>query len=269
MFAGIAGSVVIWCGFVMPETLASDLRKSLSVSMLNPVSTQIYALRLVARDPVLILFCLNYFMFFMLMIGTFSTRTSYLLTVGFSMEETLLPETVSSVLQLPMGMLMMQILPRIGAINALFLNYVLWVFAMAFIGPYVILFGHLGAYISSIFLSAAVVLGMPASATLISERVERDHQSKCSAALAMMGSLGAIVGTPLYSRVLFKATHRGMAKATPMFASMLLAACCAGVTLTIMALIRSSPPPGTNAPAVKCAGTSSDESNADDGAESD
>merc|ERR1712183_826306 len=108
------------------------------------------------------------------------------------------------------------------------LTYLLLALAFLFVGPYVILYGHSGAYISAGLISAGFCLGYPSYSAFISDRVERDHQSKIASAVSMFGCIGAAIGIPLYNRVLFRATHTGMARATTVFASVILSLVCFG-----------------------------------------
>merc|ERR1712190_236761 len=95
---------------------------------------------------------------------------------------------------------------------------------------YTVLRGHAGPYVGNMFLSLGKVAVFPAFQTILSQRVEKAHQSKCQAALSSVGTAGAVVGVPLYSRVLFRATAQGAQRATPAIFSMLLALLCAGLS---------------------------------------
>ena len=60
----------------------------------------------------------------------------------------------------------------------------------------------------------------------LSKLYQEEHQSKCQAAISSVGTVGAVISGPLYSRVLFSATSVGVSRALPSLVLMGLGAVC-------------------------------------------
>merc|ERR1719215_2380506 len=152
--------------------------------MLNPLTSQFKALRLVCRDSVLILQCIMVFFFYCYFLGYITTRTSYLTSIGFRMEQAMLPEILAQVVVFGFSGLMMPLLPKHGIWNMSTLGNLMFATGYAFVGPFTILVSTVGPYISSPTLAMAVLVTFPAFQTIVSQRVEQENQSKCQAAIS-------------------------------------------------------------------------------------
>merc|ERR1711920_268038 len=73
-FSCLALGMVAFTMIRVPETLPSQIRKSLSTPMLNPIATQGVALRIVIQDPVLVLFSGITFLFWVYFLGFHTTK---------------------------------------------------------------------------------------------------------------------------------------------------------------------------------------------------
>lgn len=226
--AGVIGVLLLF----VPETLPRSFRRP-QKSLMNPFVSFMQAVRLVSQDRVLIGMGICIFLFYVYYVGFLFTFTSYLLTVGFNFEEILLPRMVGFACEILVSTVVVPLLPQVRlwtvAIVAHFLffvSYLLW-------GPWIILVGHSGAYLGQIVGSCAMPLLIPVGQTLVSQRVAKEHQSQCQAALLTCGTLGMVFGAPTYSRILFDGTARGMWKATPAFVSAFLAFLCGVMTWAV------------------------------------
>lgn len=222
-FVGLSCVLLLFVVFLLPETLAPDMSRTLGAAMFNPVALYVRSMQLVLRDGVLVALAAAFFVFYLFFIGFFSTRVSYLLTLGFAMEETVLPELLAGVAQTIVATSFVSLLPRLGVYRAGILACFLFALGFFFFGPFAVYVGHSGPYIGNIFTCVALALFLPSLQTIISQRVNRDDQAKCQAAVSALGTAGAVIGVPLYNRCLFRATAVGVDRALPAFASMIVA----------------------------------------------
>lgn len=195
------------------------------------------------RDSVLVVLTVNVFTFWMYFLGFIVARVSYLLTLGFSIEETIFPEMVANLAQLPIAVVVAVVMPKIDTWHACTFGHLLFAVSFAFWGPYTVVFGHTGPYFGAICSSSAFVILEPAVATIISLRVEEENQGKCQAAVKAVGTIGAILGILFYNVVLFSATSRGMGRATPAIFSMMLALLCAANSARMSGTATAAEPP--------------------------
>merc|ERR1712217_495906 len=79
-------------------------------------------------------------------------------------------------------------------------------FSFLFYGPLTVALGFGAVYVATILFYAGFLLVLPAFQTIISQRVEPEHQATCQATVSAVATLSAIVAIPLYSNVLFNAT---------------------------------------------------------------
>merc|ERR1712100_650727 len=156
----------------------------------------------------------------MYFLGFQTIRVSYLIAIGFDMEATILPEILAGLTQVVFSSLLVRILPRIGAQRTHILGHFFFFIAYFLWGPLTLSIGSSGVYIANVVQSAAFVCIFPSWQTIISQRVEEQHQAKCQSAVLAFGTLGVIFGVPLYNRVLFSATTQGMMRALPAVCSM-------------------------------------------------
>merc|ERR1711957_259263 len=91
-FALLAAWTILLLGLCVPETLPAHMRRRISPSMFDPIGTTLYAVRFILADPVLITYTLVVFLFWVHFIGFVTTKTSYMLMLGFEVQETMLPE---------------------------------------------------------------------------------------------------------------------------------------------------------------------------------
>jgi len=246
--------LVPWIGFAllaaamiallaaMPETLPASLRQPLSLKMVDPIKTQVQGLQIIARDPVLVQLSVTVFLYWAYLLGFFTTRTSYLILVGFSVEETMLPELVGVGFGIFFSAWMFTLLPRIGVLWSITFGHGLWAISMALYGPLTVVCGRYWTYLANVFQVAGVLVINASVAPLVSQRVDSSNQGKCQSAVMAMGSLGGVVSVPIYNHVLFNATWQGFGRALPAFVSMLLALSCFGLSFRIHALARTTPP---------------------------
>merc|ERR1711920_525120 len=79
---------------------------------------------------------------------------------------------------------------------------------------------------------AGFLLVLPAFQTIISQRVEPEHQATCQATVSAVATLSAIIAIPLYSNVLFDATKHQMGSGLCPIISL-----CLSVASTILLLV--------------------------------
>jgi len=223
---GLGGLAVLTLGFLylcVPETLPGHLHRPISRAMLDPLQTQLEGVRLLIRDRALVQLSAAVFLFWVYLMGFFTTKVSYLITVGYSVEDTVLPEIVFGIAQVFFSATALKLIPVIGTWWSFTLAHTCFFLSFTFWGPYTVLFRGVGPYMGSIFQAAGFTMLWPSLQTIVSQRVESYHQSKCQAALAAIGTSGVVVGVPFYNRVLFSATAEGMDRARTPMASMAFA----------------------------------------------
>ena len=186
--------VKVW----VPETLPERLRKPVSKEMLNPVASNIHALRILCRDRVLTGIAMTMFWWYFHWVGFIVTAFSFLMLVDFDTGEAVLPATLSTCCQVMMAGGMVKLLPKIGVYNSFILGHFFFMMCYVFWGPFTIFFGehglgHIGPYLANVVQAMGFVTTWPAFQTIVSQRVEEYNQSKCNAALLVIGTSGAIL----------------------------------------------------------------------------
>jgi len=229
----LSSAMVALLWMLIPETLPADMQKSVDVEMFNPFRAQAFALNLLRDDIALLLLSGCVFLFWFSFLGFIVVKTSYLISVGFAVEETLLPEMVGVVVSVAVAAWLLPAVPKIGVWKMLVASNAVLVCAYSFWGPYTVLIGGWGPYIACALQSTGVVILLPTFQLIVSQRVEHEHQAKCQAAVASFGTVGAIFGTLLYSHLLFDATLPGIYRARPAVVSMFLATCCTGLSILV------------------------------------
>merc|ERR1712183_734110 len=111
------------------------------------------------------------------------------------------------------------------------LSFLIW-------GPCSLVYPSIGPYAGGILTSVAILVIFPALRTAVSQRVTENDQSKCQAAVATIGTVGAVLSGPLYNHVLFDATSTGLKRALPSLVSMLIACFCVALSFLIAWLVR-------------------------------
>jgi MFS family permease len=220
LFFAAVGLCIYWLlVFGFPETFPAHLRTPVSQGMLNPVNSLVHNLSLLARDKVLIgVAALNFLLMFHF-VGFITLSFSYLLLVGFSMEEAVLPGVVGSVAQVIWSGAVVFALPKLGVWPCYILGHVMFVVAYCFWGPYTALVGHHGPYFGNMMQAAGFAFMFPAMQAIISQRVEKDNQSKCFSAVSTVSTLGIMLGMPCYSEVIFDGMATGIMRAVPSLVS--------------------------------------------------
>merc|ERR1711920_669141 len=115
------------------------------------------------------------FLFWLYFIGFHTTKMSYLIVLGFNVEQTMLPELVGNVIQLPLIGRFLRWIAVVGpwrmstlAHGLLAVSYLLW-------GPCSLIYPRLGPYLGSVFQSIGTMMVFPACRTIISQRVGEEH----------------------------------------------------------------------------------------------
>mmetsp|Transcript_116493 Transcript_116493/g.324646 ORF Transcript_116493/g.324646 Transcript_116493/m.324646 type:complete len:561 (+) Transcript_116493:52-1734(+) len=229
----------------VPETLPKALRRPVTGEMLNPLHVHLRSLQHLARDRILVTMAAVVFLWYVHFIGFITTVFSYLCMIGFSMEEAVLPGAVGNIVQGVLAAFLMPLLPCIGIWNAFVIGNALFALAYLLWGPFTVLVGHVGPYVASIAQSFAFALWTPALQTIISQRAGSDNQGKCQGAISAVATVGAIVGTPLYSGVVFDGTAHGMDQARPALLSAALAMLAAVLATILAVMARAEQPANT------------------------
>lgn len=215
---------------VFPETLPPGIRRPVSLAMLNPVYTQLQALKLFKRDPVLIMLSIMNFLWY-ISICYFTIGYSYLILIGFPMDEAFLPPLVGGLVAIPFSFVLVNLMPRLGVRRCHLLGHAMFMTAFFFWGPYSVVVGKSGPYFAEIAKSFGFAILFPANYTIISQRVGEENQSKCQALMSSIGCVAFLIGTPIYSSVLFDASAQGWWRAVPVFVSCALTFICVLLSL--------------------------------------
>eukprot|EP00928_Gymnodinium_smaydae_P080677 TRINITY_DN64328_c0_g1_i1.p1 TRINITY_DN64328_c0_g1~~TRINITY_DN64328_c0_g1_i1.p1 ORF type:complete len:560 (-),score=110.38 TRINITY_DN64328_c0_g1_i1:154-1833(-) len=240
-FGCLALMIVLLVRFLAYETLPRDIRRPITLAMLNPFQAQLEAARMLAADPVLRVLGAVAFIWGVHFIGWITMAFSFLLMVDFSMEEAVLPGALATFCQIFMAMAMVKLLPTIGVWRAYITGNALFVACYLLWGPYTLLYGRKGPYIANLVQATAFAFYIPAYQTIISQRVAQERQSRCMSALSSLVALGAIVGTPLYSEYLFDGTAQGWRQALPTLVSAALASVCTILAVTAARIATQQP----------------------------
>lgn len=218
--------LMVWA---MPEPLPKHWKRQLSFGDLDPVHTQLYALRLLGRDRILIELCVVSFLFWAYLLGFMTTKTSFLISMGFDMQDTILPDLFGGVCTPLLMAAAVRVMPLLGVWRAHILGHASFALAFFFYGPFTLALGSryfLGPFVAALFETCAKTLLLASVPTMLSQRVEGEHQGKCQAAALSVGTAGAVVGVPVYNHILFRATAEGLWRVAPAMSSMLLASFC-------------------------------------------
>jgi len=89
--------------------------------------------------------------------------------------------------------------------------------------------------------AAGFALLFPAMQAIVSQRVERENQSKCFSAVSAVATIGIMLGMPFYSGVIFDGTASGMHRALPSLVSAFLAVICTLLAASLSATARLEP----------------------------
>merc|ERR1740121_2206073 len=104
--------------------------------MLNPLGSHLRNLAPIFRDRILTgLTILNFLLMFHF-VGFITQGFSYLMLMGFSMEEAVLPGVVGSIAQVAWSGVVVFALPKLGASTCYIGGHALFVVAYFFWGPY-------------------------------------------------------------------------------------------------------------------------------------
>jgi MFS family permease len=226
LFAAIAMGIFGFLVLGMPETYPAQLRKPVTTSMLNPLSSHWRNLSLISHDRVLVGLTGLHFLLLFHFVGFITQGFSYLMLMGFSMEEAVLPGVVDSLAQVAWSGVVVFALPKLGASTCYIGGHAMFVVAYFFWGPYTVMVGRSGPYIGNVVQGAAFAFIIPSMQAIVSQRVEKDNQSKSFAAISTVSTVGIMLGMACYSGVIFSGTATGMMRALPAIVSASVALLC-------------------------------------------
>lgn len=226
VFTILAGIIAVYIMTSVPETLPAELKKPLELHMFSPLQVMREAFRLIARDWMLITLLVTGFLFYIHMVGFVTLVFSYLIGMGFTPQEAMLPGVFGIWAQMISAGLVAKFGPDIGTYNLQILSHVFFAIGYVLFGPLIDTCGHIGPYFAWSCFGVGWSLFFPSAQTIISQRVEEEHQAKCQACFAVVLNLGAIFGPPIWSYCIYDATATGIAKAKPAITSLVLSVIC-------------------------------------------
>ncbi|CAK0801718.1 unnamed protein product [Prorocentrum cordatum] len=247
-FACIGMGIFGFLALGMPETYPAHLRSPVTTSMLNPLSSHLRNFSLISRDRVLVGLTALHFLLMFHFVGFITQGFSYLLLMGFSMEEAVLPGVVGSMAQVAWSFVVMFALPRLGVRTCYISGHAMFAVAYLFWGPYTVMIGRSGPYIGNVAQGAAFALIIPSMQAIISQRVEKDNQSKSFSAVSAVSTVGCMLGMAFYSGVLFSGTATGMMRALPAIVSACLALACTVLAAVLFLVVPAGGHAGESCP---------------------
>lgn len=226
IYALIAVGILIFVQLAVPETLPADLRARFNAYAFNIFSSQYEAMRVLLRDRLLTWLMINSFLVWLHFVGFITLGYTYMIGLGFSAQEAIVPAIVNAVFQILNASTMAKFGSNIGIMNTYAIGNAFFLFAYILMGPLVNAIGHAAPYIAFACFGMGFSMMIPSVLTTISDRVEEEHQAKSQSAMSWTNSIGALVAPLIWNLVLFDSTAEGFGKFLPVYVSMFVAIVC-------------------------------------------
>merc|ERR1712217_291611 len=111
-------------------------RRPLSIELLNPFRRYVDSFHVIVQDRVLTIIAIIVFLWGVHFIGWITMHFGYLIMIGFTMEEAGLPGAIGMFCQIFFAVVMVRMLPKIGAWTSYISGHLMFVVAYCLWGPY-------------------------------------------------------------------------------------------------------------------------------------
>ena len=240
---------------LLPESLPKSLRKPFTWRDLNPIMFYVRAFKLMLPDPVILGLSVMAFLIGVGLGGWAAVVYTQLL-VGpllFTQEIAILPGVASTLAGVVCSGLAIGVNHRIGMWTAFIMGLIMCVIGFAAYGLWPVLWlarnqltaARVGPFIWGPLLAAGGAFGTPAYLTIISGRVGPEDQAKAQSLIGFFYSVGAAVGTSVFSTVIFDAGATGHRAALFCYVTAGIYAFTTGIIILTACYDKRNPKPPT------------------------